>query len=86
MNMMEAASAAFTVFFTLESLLKIGACGWRVIQSLCSLLCTCCKVIKVQLIFCKYLNRFTVFLALTVMYIHCLFRNNVFYNTNILNI
>ena len=29
-NMMEAASAAFTVFFTLESLLKIGACGWRV--------------------------------------------------------
>ena len=29
-QVMEAASAAFTVFFTLESLLKIGACGWRV--------------------------------------------------------
>ena len=34
-NMMEAFSAAFTVFFTLESLLKIAASGWRV----CSLLC-----------------------------------------------
>ena len=29
-NMMEAFSAAFTVFFTLESLLKIAASGWRV--------------------------------------------------------
>ena len=29
MNMMEAASAAFTVFFTLESLLKIAMSSYR---------------------------------------------------------
>ena len=75
MNMMEAASAAFTVFFTLESLLKIGACGWRVIPCLCSLLYTRCSDFQIQRKF-NFVNilKGSVFLALTVMYIHCLFQ------------
>ena len=56
-NMMEAASAAFTVFFTLESLLKIGACGWRVgiFPS-----CYCCSYKKIIV---KFERRFLSYLS-----------------------